>query len=401
MINDYKQKVGTRLVYINDPVNFDTANQGAEFIEGILSRTSSAELKFQDYNEMMRYINSYEYLQRVIDMPDINASQSKCIDYINSLRKDSILSDKVAEMEMDTVKGYNQRSRIDNNAIQDMVNNPISLFSNESFKVPKIKVIWTNKSLTTDYNTWLQKEKQIYIPPDYQYQANKIISKYLGFVGSLSQAQQIQTKAFLDNLKFAETLFKTDKELNNKIILSLLKKFELKSKRYGQNIFFSIVDIDTYEYSAISKMSYWLKIPLNAMFTINEQMVGQGINQILSGLLAKQKAEQAQKRRDEAEESNKANEKKEKEKKDENEKGLKKTYTIEPSENEKLKKIFKDFTSKTENVNNIYGELDNLGVQPDIAALSDMERRVKDLESTYVQAENVVNSSISKLQNSK
>ena len=214
-INKYKQIVATRLVYINDPVNLNTADEGVEFVEGLLANTSGAEVKFKDYNEMLKFINSIDYLDRVLKMPSTDATQEECIQYINDLRKDSILNKKIAEMEKGAINAYNSHPGF-------------------SSKLPEIKVIWTNSSLVTDYNEWLKKEKQIYIPGDYQYQASKITSKFLTFVGSLPKEKQLQTKAFLDNLNFAETLFKTDKEINNKMILSLIN-FKIVSLYHKNN----------------------------------------------------------------------------------------------------------------------------------------------------------------------
>jgi len=369
-INKYKQIVGSRLVYINDPVNLNSADEGVEFVEGLLANTSGAEIKFQDYNEMLKFINSIDYLDRVFKMPKIGATQDECIEYINNLRKDSVLNKKIAEMEKGAINAYNKNPGFNS-------------------KLPDIKVIWTNESLVTDYNEWLKKEKQIYIPGDYQYQANKITSKYMTFVGSLPKDKQLQTKAFLDNLNFAETLFKTDKELNNKLILSLINKLDIKSKRYGQNIFFSIIDLDPYEYAAVSKMAYWLDVPLNEMFTINDQMVGQGLNQILSGQLAKQKAQQAYDKEVMLEEGKKEKEKKDKEKEKEDAKAAPK-----PSDLDDIRHIVDDFTKQSKELNNIYGELHNLKNPPDIAALSDIEKRADKVSSTLENVEKSANSFI-------
>ena len=146
-------------------------------------------------------------------------------------------------------------------------------------------------------------------------------------------------------------------------------------------------------------MSYWTSMPINEMFTINDQMVGQGLNQILSGQLANQQAKQAQERRESEEEAQKEKEKKEKEERDAAERGTVNNTDQGISESDKLKKIFEDFSTQAENVNNVYGELNNLSTPPNISALSDMQRQIKELKDTYARSESTLNGNIIKLEN--
>jgi hypothetical protein len=392
-INEYKQKVSTRLVYYNDPINFPTADQGVQFVEGILAKTSGTELKFQDYNEMLKYINSIDYIKKVISMPGIDASKGKCINYINKLRKDNELSDKISEMKQGYVDNYNLNSQISNKTIQAIVKNPSSLLMKgiptSTYVAPDDPVIWTYKSLKEKYNAWLNKEKQIVIPDNYQYQADKIISKYSIFVKRIPEKSQEQIKAFLKNLKFADTLFKTDKELNNKIILGLLQKLETKTKRYGPNIFFSRIDIDNEEYFAISKIDFWLKHPINSMFTINDQMVGQGINQILKGIVEKQKADQEQQKLRDNEEAKKAKEKKEKEKKEAEEKNASK-----PPEFKDVLGEVDNSLLKVQELYNIDEGMKNLPTQPGIEAYTDEIEKAESARNSILDAQKATNSYI-------
>lgn len=350
-VNEYKQKVGSRLIYVNDPISLDTANQGLQFIEGILAKTTGSDIKFQDYNEMIKYMNSIDYLGKVIAMPNIDASKGKCTKYINKLRKDKALEEKNHEF------GY------------------------------YTKLIWTLDSFKADYSSWLNKEKQINIPDNYLIQAEKIISKYMKMVSSLPIEKQKETKSFLYNLKFAESLFKTDRELNDKIILTLIQKLENKTKRYGPNIFFSIIDVDNDEYRAISKMQFWLSRPINNMFTINDQMVGQGLNQILSGELAKQKDKQAKEKS--ASEAEAKKEKEEKEKKAATEKETAGQVDIDDVGSE-----LEGAIDAVENASRIQLEMPNLGTQPGVEAQADYINILENAENSVGNANGSVNNFI-------
>jgi len=257
-VNEFKQKVNTRLYYYNGPANLISARQGLQFIETILTKVSGPEIKFKDYDEMILYGNSIEQLKRVISLPEIGSSQGKCIKYISNLRKDLIIEEKISEMERSAMKSYNSGT-LSTLKLQakKMFNKNSNDVETIKYEFEKPKVIWTKASLKADYNHWLNKQNQIVIPGNYQYEASKTINNFMPIVSSLDDNKKKEVLIFLNNLKFADTLYKTDRDQNNKIIAGILAKLDSKTDRYGDNIFFSIVDIIPDEYLAISKMDFW------------------------------------------------------------------------------------------------------------------------------------------------
>lgn len=355
-VNEYKQKVGSRLFYLNGPANIISARQGLQFIESLLSRTSSPEIKFKDYDEMLLYGNSIEQLKKIISLPEIGSSQGKCIKYISNLRKDGSIEQKMGEMEKSALTNYNQ------NSLSILKRQAQTMFDKNSKGVDSIKydfqkpvVIWTKESLKAEYTHWLNKQSQIIIPGNYQYEANKIISNFMPIVSSLDDKKKNEVYAFLNNLKFADTLYKTDRDQNNKMIAKILARLDARADRYGDNIFFSIIDIVPDEYLSITKMEYWNSdaTKLNSMFTLDKNMIGNGINQILNGALQKQKMDQAAQKQKDAEEAMKNKEKKEKEEKENKEKEY-----IKNLEPEDIKQNIFETLDQVDNHGNIINELE-------------------------------------------
>lgn len=393
ILDEYKQKVGSRLFYLNGPANLISSRQGLQFIESILSKTSGTEIKFEDYDEMILYGNSIDQLKKVISLPEIGASQGKCIKYISNLRKDFVIEEKISEMEKSALKGFNEGTlgTLKRQA-QTMFNKNSTNIETIKYEFDNPKVVWTKASLRADYTHWLNKQSQIVIPGNYQYEASKTIGSFMPFVSSLDDKKQREVLIFLNNLKFADTLYKTDRDQNNKIIAAILARLDSKSDRYGENIFFSIVDIQPNEYLAISKMSFWNsdKTKIDSMFTIDKNMIGNGINKILNGSLEKQKMEQELKKQKEAEEAKKAKEKREKTDKENREQ----EYLKRQQPKDIAQDLFERL-EKTYNLGNMLSELEGNTKVLKSENYSDMINRLGDesgnLDNPIEAAKSIIN----------
>ena len=343
LIETYKSGISNKAFNIHEPYNLIQAQKGIDFLSDLLGDSPGSEIKFQNYQQMMYFINYTEYLEKINKLPSKDAEEDELKDHIVEFRNIS--------------KSYLGDS------IPERVNNAIVFYDD----------------LVDLFNEWKGREDIIKIPYNQQIEAQKKIQPYLNMAKSQPMESQQMLYGFLQKLGYPQAIFDQDKKKNDMEIVRLLNEIREKHAdklQFIDNVYFvaNTIDLTVDETYALWQMDAWNQNDLQDKYTFSTDEVEKGVKSIVENKEdpLKKKAEEAKQKA--LEEENKKNEE---EKKRAEEEAAKDPLAEEKKEIEKL-------VNQARGLQNVVNELPNLSQPPTVQDYVDL----KDQASRHLQENN-------------
>jgi len=280
LIDEYKKNISAKVFNIHEPYNLTQAQKEIEFLTELISESPGSDIQFQNYNQLMKYINYSDYITKINALPSKGASSEELIHHIMEFRN-------INRSKM----GQTYPNRIENTI----------MFYSDLVKL---------------YSKWQGVGNHVVIPAEYQQEAYNTIKPYYFSVKSLPAEKQHEVLTFLDKLSFPQQLFNTAKKNNNQKIVSFLKKIQEKHSdkfKYINNVYFSVsanlVDLSPGEFKAIRQLYYWTNSDIQDVYKIFPKDIDKVIKEIVDRNIQNKRINNKREEEKEATEKEKVNEK--------------------------------------------------------------------------------------------
>lgn len=357
LIDEYKKNISAKVFNIHEPYNLTQARKGIEFLSELIAESPGSDIQFQNYSQLMKYINYSEYITKINSLPTKSASSDELIHHIMEFRNinRAMLGQTYPNSIVNTIMFYSDLVKL--------------------------------------YAKWQGVESHVVIPAEYQMEALKIIEPYYFSVKKLPKEKQQEVLIFLNKLSFPQQLFNTAKKNNNLKIQSILEKIRGKHSdklEYINNIYFSVsknlVDLSPGEYAAIMQLYIWTTSDIQDIYKIFPKDIDKVIKEIVDRNIINNRIKKQRKEQKEAMEMKKEEEKQKKMQKEADaENPLRKTISSA-----------KQVTNVQNKIENIVGEIQTLQDPPNIEDLSHLGNELTTQENRIQQLFNEVMANINR-----